>query len=84
MYKLFLTRRAAKEFDRLSPSLKKQIASVINDIEKDPFECDILKLKTPFEGYRIRTGNHRVLLVIEKKEITIYSIQHRKDSYRSR
>ncbi len=82
MNKLFLTKRASKEFGKLSPLLKKQVGGVIDDLEKDPSGCDIKKLKTPFEGYRVRSGNYRILCVIEKKEVVIYSIQHRKDAYR--
>jgi mRNA-degrading endonuclease RelE of RelBE toxin-antitoxin system len=77
-----LTARAHKEYQRLPDEMQDQIRKVLNRLEADPFSLDIKKLKTPFKGYRVRSGNYRILLTIEKKTVTIYSVENRKDAYR--
>lgn len=81
-YNVKLTKRTEKEFLSFSHGIQKQLTKTIDQLETDPFATDIRKLKTPLAGYRIRTGNYRILLVIEKKDITIYSIKNRKDAYK--
>ncbi|MFT5037276.1 MAG: mRNA-degrading endonuclease RelE of RelBE toxin-antitoxin system [Candidatus Azotimanducaceae bacterium] len=82
VFSIYLSKKASKQFSSLPPAIQKQIAAVIDSCENDPFSLDVKKLKTPFEGYRIRSGNYRLLLIVEKKDVTVYSIQHRKDAYK--
>lgn len=43
---------------------------------------DIKKLTNFTPEYRLRVRNYRVLFEIEDKNIIIYLIKHRKDSYK--
>ncbi len=81
-YSVSLNSKAKKDFLALDGSVRKQILIKLNKLGKDPFSLRIKKLKTPFDGYRIRSGDYRLLFTIEKKEITTYSIKHRKDAYK--
>ncbi len=83
-FKIELTKVALKNFKSLSEKNTLVIFAAIEDLKQDPFNknLDIKKLKTPFEGYRIRKGSFRILFIIENKTILIYSIKHRKDAYK--
>ena len=79
-----LTHKAARDFSCLDKKTKTKVGAVIDMlVDFSPnVPLDIRKLKTPFEGYRVRVGNYRILFVVNKKHITIYSIKHRKDAYK--
>lgn len=80
-YSIALTRVAEKELLQLEKGTRVRIADAIDGLVKNPL-TGAKKLKTPFPGYRLRVGEHRILFVVEKHHITIYSIKHRKDAYR--
>ncbi len=72
---------------RLQMSFRKKqntYFTVIENLKENPFnkKLDVKKLKTSFEGYRVRKGSFRILFEKENKIITIYSIKHRKDAYK--
>jgi mRNA interferase RelE/StbE len=81
-FKILLSKHANHDFEKLPKKLMIQIGEVIDDISEDPFVLDIKKLKTPFEGFRVRSGNYRILFTMVEKTIVIYSIKHRKDAYK--
>lgn len=80
-YSIFLTRSAAKELLRIEKAARTRIGNAIDVLDTDPF-TEAKKLRTPFPGYRLRIGDHRILFTVEKQLITVYSIKHRKDAYR--
>ncbi len=82
MYKILFTKPALKEFSKLNADARIRIGAVVDGCGKDPFQFDYKKLKSPLSGYRIRTGNYRLQLMIEDKTITVYSVRHRKDAYK--
>lgn len=83
MYKLKIIPQAQKDLDAFSgknfENIKKKILSLANN----PRPFGAIKL-TQEEGYRIRTGDYRILYRIDnkQKEIIIYRIKHRKEAYR--
>ncbi len=48
----------------------------------DNLSGDIKKLTNFTQEYRLRVGDYRVLFEVENKKIIIYTIRHRKDSYK--
>lgn len=81
-YSIEFTNKAHKSWGRLTRVTKRQLTQTIDLLSKNPFVLDIKKLKTPFEGYRVRSGYYRILLTIEKKHIVIYAVSLRKDVYK--
>lgn len=77
-----LTKRAYKDYKKLPNIVQDKASDVIDQLQGNPFILDIQKLKTPFEGYRVRFGDYRLLFTIKKKVVTIYSIKNRKDAYK--
>lgn len=84
MYKILLNPSAIKDLDKLPKKNLLQIKDKILMLEDDPRSHGSLKL-TANEGYRIRSGDYRVLYRIDdnKKIIYVYRIKHRRDAYRA-
>ena len=80
--KVSLTRKAEKDFDNLPCNVQVTIFEILQTLENFPDCKNLKKLKQPLDGYRIRTGNYRILFTVCKSNITIYKIKHRKDVYR--
>lgn len=81
--RLFITKRAEKELDKISDPLSKTIAKNILKLADSPYPANSKKLKGQ-ENYRIRIGSFRVLYTIDKKrkEVTILRVADRKTIYR--
>jgi len=79
-----LEKKAFKELKILEKNIKENIKSKLKSLEKYPNLdwLDIKKLKTPFEWYRLRVWNFRILYKVEIDFIKIYSIKHRKEAYK--
>lgn len=78
-----IARDARKELARLPAPVQTRIARAILALENDPFPRGCKKLKNR-DGWRIRTGDYRVLYFADAKakQITIGVIGHRRDVYR--
>jgi mRNA interferase RelE/StbE len=48
----------------------------------DNINGDIKKLTNFSPEFRLRVGNYRILFEIENNKIIIYTIRHRKESYK--
>ena len=81
--KLFITKKAQKELDKIPDPIAKQIVRHILALRNNPYPSNSKKLKG-YENYRIRIASFRALYTINKtkKEITILRIADRKDIYR--
>lgn len=81
-YTVYLSNRARKELDKLSDSLAKPILSAIANLAEDPRPKGCKKLRGR-EGYRIRTGNYRVIYEIFDSQliVDVIALGHRKDIY---
>ena len=82
MYELFVLPAAQKDLDKLEPPVFARILKKIRALSKDARPPGCLKL-TDEDGFRIRTGDYRILYRIDdsSKRIYIYRIKHRKDVY---
>ena len=83
-YDIKIISRAEKDLNAISDShdfgaIKNKILSFSGNPR--PFGCQKL---TNEEGYRIRTGDFRILYRIDDgaKEVIIYRIKHRREAYR--
>jgi len=82
-YRLIIIPKAEKDLDALGDhdfdTVKKKILLLSENPR--PFGC---KKLTADEGYRIRSGDFRILYRIDDhaKEVIIYRVRHRKEVYR--
>lgn len=77
-----LLSQAQKDLDEFRGKIFQQIKEKILSLSKNPRPHGCLKL-TAEEGYRLRSGNYRIIYRINDKEeiIYIYRIKHRKEAY---
>jgi mRNA interferase RelE/StbE len=82
VYEFLLLPAAQKDLDNLEAPVFARILKKIRALLKDARPPGCLKL-TDEDGYRIRTGDYRILYRIDDalKRIYIYRIKHRKDVY---
>lgn len=81
-YRLVYTRRAIRDIGKLDPKTKTRIGNALLEYEKDPL-AHAEKLTDPRLGtYRFRIGNYRAVFDLEKNDIVILRVGHRKDIYR--
>jgi mRNA interferase RelE/StbE len=83
MYEILILPQAKKDLDSFRGKIFNQIKNRILSLSKNPRLPGCLKL-TAEEGYRLRSGNYRIIYRIngEKNVIYIYRIKHRKESYK--
>ena len=83
VYKINIKPSALKDLDSLPDKEVRKITDLIFKLKEMPRPVGIQKL-TDAEGYRIRSGNYRILFEINDKNkvISVYRIKHRKDIYR--
>ena len=82
MYKIFILSSAQKDLDRLAASVFERMLGKIRALAREARPNGCLKL-TAEEGYRLRTGDHRILYRIDdaSKRVYIYRVRDRKDVY---
>ncbi len=81
-YTITLSKKAQKQLDKLSDNVAEPIFEAIAGLEENPRPAGYKKLKGR-DGYRIRTGNYRIIYDIFDSEliVDIITLGHRKDIY---
>lgn len=81
--KLFITKKAEKELDKLPDPIAKNIVNKILLLRTNPHPTNSKKLKGK-DNFRLRVASFRVIYTINKtkKEITILRVADRKTIYR--
>ena len=83
IYKLFLSKQARKQFDRLPKEIYPRVEKAIDELLMDPFRGK--KLEGEHDGYwSVRVWPYRIIYTIEKHivTVTVVAIGQRKDVYR--
>lgn len=81
--KVQLLSTAVKDFAHLSSKMRTQIANALADLTEFPVRrSGIKKLKPPFEGYRKRVGEYRILFDYNNETVFVHRIKDQKDAYR--
>ena len=81
-YVVVLSKRAAKQLDKLTDTVAKPILLAINNLSNDPLPTGNKKLKGR-NGYRIRIGDYRVIYEFYEREliVDVINLGHRKNVY---
>jgi len=74
--------QAQKDLDKFRGKIFQQIKEKILALSKNPRPSGCLKL-TAEEGYRLRSGNYRIIYRVDDKEkiVYLYRIKNRKEAY---
>jgi mRNA interferase RelE/StbE len=80
-YEIVFSNKALKQLIKMERSVQERIIVVLERIRIRP-EAYVTKLVGDF-GYRLRVGDYRVIMDIDKKElhILVLKVGHRKDIY---
>ena len=73
--------RAVKDLKNFSSRIQTRILARIEEMS-DNLSGDVKCLADSTPEYRLRVGEYRVLFEIERNEIVIYRIRHRREAYR--
>jgi mRNA interferase RelE/StbE len=76
-----LTKKAARQLDRINEPLKSRIIRALKKLESGPPWGDIKKLESR-DGYRARVGGYRILFDIDAETVSVYRISPRGDVYK--
>jgi mRNA interferase RelE/StbE len=81
-YIIVLSKNAQKQLDKLTDNIAEPIFVAIARLEENPRPAGCKKLKGR-NGYRIRTGNYRIIYDIYDTELVVdvITLGHRKDIY---
>ncbi len=81
-YTILLSKKAQKQLDKLSDNIAEPILLAIAQLENNPRPNGCKKLKGR-DGYRIRTGDYRIIYNILDNEliIDVINLGHRKSIY---
>lgn len=82
MYNIVFSDSALKQLNGLEKSVQKRIVSALERVRIRP-EVFVRKL-VGIEGYKLRAGDHRIILDIEQRQLLILVIKigHRKNVYK--
>ena len=81
-YTVYLSSTAAKALKKIPQKDQMRIAGVIELLAENPLPPKAAKLSGR-EGYRVRSGNYRVIYTFERNqlEVLVIKIGHRRDIY---
>ena len=82
MYKVLLTDKAINDLSKLDDDISKFIKTKLLEYSKEPFNY-AKKLSNPKIGtYRFRISDYRIIFDIDKDNIVVLRIGHRKEIYK--
>ena len=84
-YEVVVLRSAEKEIRRLAPKIRRQILEKLVGLETNPRPQDVRRLHRLECGYRVDSGEYRILYEIDDAErrVVVRVVKHRKDVYRN-
>ena len=82
-FEIIWSERAIKELKKIDRFIAKRIFNAATQLKEDPYHNIIKITNSPY--YRLRVGDYRVILDIEKNQLRILVIKvgHRKGIYES-
>ncbi|MFM2339370.1 MAG: hypothetical protein RLZZ360_6 [Candidatus Parcubacteria bacterium] len=83
MYNILLTKVAEKELFNLDKKIKERIVQSLEELSQlGTSASNIKKLQTPFQGFRKRVEDYRILFEVNEEIIIVYRIDKRSEVYR--
>jgi mRNA-degrading endonuclease RelE of RelBE toxin-antitoxin system len=77
-----ITPEAAKEFDRLPPTIQRRMIAIFGRLRSFPAVSGVKPLRGSLAGqYRMRTGDYRLQFRVDDKRIIVEKIGHRDGFY---
>jgi mRNA interferase RelE/StbE len=83
-YTIIVTKKAKKDIDGLEGVIRERLGKKLLQVAKLDDIGPVARqlVDTKIGSYRLRVGDYRILFDLDKKNIVILRVQHRKDVYR--
>ena len=81
-YSLLYTRTAFKDIQKLDSVAKKRIKKKLEELSKNPISLSKKLRNSSIGTYRYRVGNYRIVFDVDRQNIVILRIGHRKEIYK--
>ena len=81
-YQLVYTHHAIRDLDELDASVKQRIGKTLLRYEQDPLKHAEPLKQSELGSYRFRIGDYRVVFDLERDQIIILRVGHRREIYR--
>lgn len=72
MWQVTVSGSARERIKRFPKTDQKRILDSLDDLKKDPFDHDLIKLKGEESVWRLRVGNYRIKFELFQKEKAIF------------
>lgn len=85
MFRIDLTRRAAKSLDAIDKPQRRRLLVLIDGLATDPRPLGRVKLTGRENRWRVRAGNYRVVYEVhdDRLLVLVVDVGHRSEIYRS-
>ena len=83
-YTILYRASVKREMRRLDAGAARRVDAAILELADNPRPAGYLKLSGPFDLWRIRVGDYRVIYEIRDRQLTvlIVGVAHRREAYR--
>ena len=82
MYEVYLTKNAERSYRLLDAKAKGRVKDALKKLTDFPVGVDAKKLKGFKNKYRVRMGEYRIIVELQKNAIVVIDILPRKVAYR--
>lgn len=79
-----LSVRFEKDFDALAVQVQRAIDQKLGQLAENPYALDIKKLRGVVDRWRVRVGDHRIIVRLDeaKNVVVVLRVRHRREDYR--
>lgn len=81
-YKLIYTKTAFHDIQKLDNVAKKRIKKKLEELSKNPMSLSKKLISSSLGTYRFRVGNYRIIFDIDKQNVVILRVGHRREIYK--
>jgi mRNA interferase RelE/StbE len=81
-YSLVYTKTAFDDIKKLDPVAKKRIKKKLEQFSLSPFKYAKKLINPAIGSYRFRVGNYRIIFDIDKNNVVILRVGHRREIYK--
>jgi len=81
-YNLVYTKRAVRDIKKLDNTIKKRIGEILLRYKDKPLDYAETLKSSDHGTYRFRIGDYRVIFDIERKDIVVLRVGHRREIYK--
>jgi len=83
-YNLVYTKRAVRDIKKLDNTIKKRVGTVLLKYKDKPLDFAETLKSSDLGTYRFRIGDYRVIFDIERNDVVVLRVGHRREIYKKK